>query len=658
MIAERSSNTVVAGVSPAQPARLPLQDLASQSLTEFQAKEMQRRQQLVLQLQHLTTRAKKPLSQNAAAKLLGESPVTMSRWRRAFENGGIDALKPKQADACGRSPKFELDENESNALRHCHLRKDSLPLAIEDFINEPECRPETRAKILAEMDRAARERKLPHWPMSIQRAAYVSDDTRAEFRGRKHAQQFEIVERRGLWWIDENGHELPIVGNTLFESDDQSANEPFRYADPETGAIQVGRQTLCTMNVYSAAWLAISPVGRERDAYRLEDIADHLRETVGAHGLPLIWRFERGPWENQVIDGLKLKDGTKWGSLENLFRVVHVFKSRSKGLIETSFDLLQSLCAHESLSIGRSRGEFERATKLFMAAGRGDHAAAAHFWEIGAAADGFAGAMERFNNRPKIRRAFGRQAVVPNDLQRSAEKRECPPNELWRFSPIKREATVRGGAIEVSVPHYPFPFRFRVNGLSDLYLEHGYGVLIAFHPGRPEEGCHVFNAERGVRNRDGLKFAEPMFVAPMAEDAPQLNLRPDEYEFVRRKNSNAAVRSEFRAIVATGARGPRTSTARDGYGNSKTLQAAGCGARANPDDRVFPVGGKQPGRVIPRDESPAPAKKSAVAAGVSPATTTARPTRPPLQDFDEEAELNRIARLENDAIARGDILVT
>jgi hypothetical protein len=606
-------------------------------MTEFQSTEKLRRLQLLAQFAELRSpsRTGGSMSGNKAARILGESHAVLSRWQRRLEEGGEDALAPEQATACGRKPKFELNQDEQNALRHCRLRKNSLPLAIEDFMNEPECRPDTREKIAAEMDAAAREERLPRWPMSIQRAGYVSDDIKAHFRGKKHAQEFEIIERRGLWFIDEDsGREVPITGNTLFESDDMSSNEPFRYRDPETGIVRVGRQMLATQNVYSAAFLGVSPVGRERDAYRLEDMADHVRETVLAHGLPLIWRFERGPWENSVIDGIKLGDGTHWGGLSALFQVRHVFKSRSKGLIETSFDLLQSLTAHESMSIGRSRGEFERATKLFLAAGRGDASAASHFWEIAEAADEIANAMVRFNERPKIRRAFGKQAVVPADLQSAAPKRECQASELWRFSPVKRMATVRGGAVEVSVDHYPFPFRFRVNGASDVYLERGYSVLIAFHPGRPEEGCHIFNAETGSRNRHGVKFGEFLFVAPFAEDAPQLNLRPDEYEFVARKNANAAVRSEFRAIVGAGVRGRRVSTAQDGYGSSKRIETS------------------PPTRSGARGD---PASSLEIDHESAAAAIHLRSQRRP-SDFDEEAELNRIARLESEAIERGDLV--
>ena len=128
---------------------------------------------------------------------------------------------------------------------------------------------------------------------------------------------------------------------------------------------------------------------------------------------------------------------------------------------------------------------------------------------------------------PKQRRAFGRNMVAPDDLHRQAEKRECPESEFWRFCPVKQQATVRRGNVELWVKYYPHKFCFRVNGNSELYLEHGYPVLIAFHPGHPERGCHVFNAERGARNREGWGFGKFLMLAGVrGGDAAIRSVRP------------------------------------------------------------------------------------------------------------------------------------
>ena len=453
---------------------------------------------------------------------------------------------------------------------------------------------------MAELDHAARRRRQPNWPLSLRQAGHVTVEEEALFRGPKHFGEVELVERRGNTWIDEEGSRHVLAPNSIWESDDMSLNEPFSYTDPETGRIRTGRQTLCTIDVFSAAWLGATPIGRDRDAYRMEDIADFMWHCVQAHGLPLLWRLERGCWENTFVDGVPIPGTTSetWGGLDGVMRIVHTFKSRGKGLIESSFNLLQDLTAHRSLTIGRSRGEFEAATKAFLRAGRGNEREASKFWEIGQAADELVNAMERFNLRPKTRRAFGRDTVVPADLYREAPMRRCPESEAWRFLPIKRMATVRQGCIECVVDHYPLPFRFRLNGCDGIYLEHGHSVFIAFHPGRPMEGCHVFNAERGTRNRDGMAMGQRIGLAVMAEDAPQINLRPEAREFSARKNANAAVRTEFREIAKAGGREPAVSRSevRDGWGQSAEIRRGGR-AVASDDATVTPRSGRGSNRI-------------------------------------------------------------
>jgi transposase-like protein len=566
------------------------------------------------------------LSLRKACKHHGFSLANISRWRRAYQEGGLDALRPK-TEACGRMEKFSLSAAEVAALRYAVLVRQSLPLAIEDFLRHPDCRPETRAALMEEKDRAARLRRPECWPMSLRRAARVSAEEEALFRGAKHAQELEGVTRRGDYWVDESGRRLEMRWNTIYVSDDFSSNEPFRYTPPG-GVETVGRQTLATMSVHAGAWLGCSPIGRERDAYRVEDIADHMGDVIAQHGLPLAWRLERGPWQNTFVDGIEV-DGPEgrvtWGGLSALFHIHRVFRSRGKGEIETGFDFLQSLMAHRSTSIGRVRGEHEAGTKLYLAAQRGDPRALAAFWDIGAYAADLAAAMREFNSRPKQRRAHGRTMVVPDELMRGAPSRPLNPNDAWRLCPVKKAATVRKGCIETVVPHYPLPFRFQVNGVEPgLYLEHGHAVLIAFHPARPERGCHVFNGDFGVRNRDGLRFGQPLLIAPMAADAPQINLRPDAGAHQARRQANASVRREFRGILSAGHvhhQAPRrVSSAHDGLGQRETVET---GTRT-PDS-------------------------------VQPVPVRARP--PTLDPRAEQAEIARLLKLEAEARARGDILV-
>lgn len=564
---------------------------AGRSETEWQLAEWQRRNGVVSALIALGTCDKDGnlivggTSMNAAARATGEPIANCCRYLQLFRSGGHEALKPGLST--GRPPKFALTRQEQSALRLENLKRGSLALAVEWFPKNPHCRPATAHAILQQLDAAAAEKKEVRWPVSIRRSAAVTDEERALFRGAKHTQNVEMVDRKGQFFIAEDGSRILMAPNILWESDDMSLNEPFRHTLPDTGAISLGRQTLCTIDVFSAHWLAGQPVARIRDAYRVEDIADHMLFTVLAHGLPMHWRLERGSWESEFVKGVEIEGrDERWGGLGALFRIHHTWKSRGKGTIESSFNLLQSLLAHASTHIGRVRSEFEEATKLMLKAHNGDTAAAAHFWDIEQAADGLAHAMSLFNNRPKKRRAFGKSPVVPADLFAAATKRELPASEAWRFCPVKRTATVRGGMVEVVVDHYPFPFRFAVNGAVDgLHLTQGHRVLIAFHPGRPEEGCHVFNAEgANDRNREGWRFGEPLLLAPLAADAPQFDLSPAEKTNQRRKRAAAAVRMEFRALTKAGTPIIRRAESRDGEGNRTET-----GSAVSPVNPVNPV---------------------------------------------------------------------
>ncbi|MCC6356936.1 MAG: hypothetical protein IT577_23870 [Verrucomicrobiae bacterium] len=522
-----------------------------------------------------------------AGRALGVGSAALARW--AEEHGERGAGHGPAGERRGRPSRFALSAEEADALRAHVLRRDSLVVALEDFLSDPACGPGTRALVVAEFEAAARERRKTRWPASLRRAAHVSDELRARFRGPRAAAEAGIGDRRGLTWIDESGVERALLPQVLWESDDMSVNEPYSFADPDTGAPRVARQMLATMDVYSAAWLGATPVGRGRDAYRAEDILDHMLACVDAHGLPVAWRLERGRWENNAIDGVLLPDGTRWGGLGEIVHIIRAWTSGQKGGIESGFHLLQRLTAHDSLSVGRERGEFEAANPVWRLASKGDESAAARFWNIARCADGVAAAMARFNARAKERRAFGRETVVPDDLYRGFSRVDLPADERWRFLPAKLAATVRAGHVETSIKSYPLAFRFRANGeIEGVHLDNGYPVLIAFHPGRPEEGCHLFNgaATTDSRNREAWPVGHRIGLIPLAPNAPQFAIAPMPREATaHRRRANAAVRTEFRAIVAGGRDARRHSVSRDSWGTraeSDTAPAPGGQADITP----------------------------------------------------------------------------
>jgi hypothetical protein len=516
----------------------------------------------------------------------------------------LHALAPRAG--AGAPMKFRLTENEALVLRACVLARGTqdapnFALAVEDFANHPACSAPIRELILAELERAARAQRLPHWPLSIRRAGMPTIQEAAWFRGPKHAQQFEQVDRRGDYWIDENEQRHPLLAHTIWEMDDASDNEPRRSTDPDTGQTILTRQALWTQDVYSAALLGVTQVARARDSYRIEDVADHVIQCVECWGWPKFMRLEMGDiWAGRFFHGFVpcepgtthvlpgWPDDVSWGGLENC-KIVNVHKSKNKGGIEGAFNLIQAMNAHASLSIGRARGEFEEATKALIR-GHRTHEIDHRFWSMDQSADALTAVAERFNLRPKTRRILGRTRVAPADILRAQRGLPLLPSERWSFLPVKRTATVRGGHVEVSVDHYPRPFRFKINGVDDhLHLDHGYTVLIAFHPGRPHEGCHVFNAEFGPRNRDGLKRAERLILAPHAEDVAQIDLS-QAGDFSTRAKANAAVRRAYRAI----GQAVKHDYAQDSQGREISVTEDAAGRTVTPHQRTRTVAADAP----------------------------------------------------------------
>lgn len=529
-----------------------------------------------------------------AIRGLGISRATANRWIAAYKSGGEAALEDKKPT--GRPPKLSLNRDEVHAVKFHRLRKESIDLALDEALRKGELRQSTADAILEIRDRFAAARRPVKWPSSLERALFLSPEDYTQFRGPKATGNVLPVGHRNMTWIDEDGTERPLLPGQLWESDDMSTNQPFRYTCPDTGEETAGRQGLYTLDVFSLKWLSASLCGRPRDAYRVEDIADHMLDTVAAYGLPLHWRLERGPWENIMIDGLALDSkraqkqygldrdrfaGKRFGALSEIITIIRAKDSRGKGSVEGSFNHLQSLLAHESTDIGRKRGEFEAAMKHYLRAQRGDARSLNKFWTIDECADATRTAMEKFSAKGKQRDAFGKDLVVPDELwEERPSPRELDPADAWRFFPVKDFATVRHSQITKTVKHWPRPFVFTVNGIDPgILLGTGHRVIAAFHPGRPELGCYLFNCDtrRPIRGGDGFSFGQFLLVAPHFEGVPQIDLRENREPNKDRKRATAAVRSNFAAIksslAAKGSPQIKTSTARDGHGLSVAIQS-------------------------------------------------------------------------------------
>lgn len=515
------------------------------------------------------------------ARAVGVPKSTLLRWVAEAAKAGEEGERGQSR--IGRPVAHEFTLEESNALKQLRLKKGSLSNAVEAFLAHEACRPESGHFLRRILERAAVAESAPSWPTCLRRAAHLSEEVEAQFRGDRTGAKYAPTISRGAYWIDAQGNEIELMPHDIWESDDMSANEPFRHVDPYTGETRIGRQILFTGDRFSAAMLGLTLIGRDRDAYRAEDILDHLLDLIDAFGMPRLWRIERGVWESTAIDGIALDDarakdlgyhGERWagrriGAIGDLFRVEHGYSSNFKGGIEGAFNHFQNLTAHESTHIGRTRGEFEGAARDLRRAQAGQTDAIERFWEAGEAASRYLEAVAQFNAQPKARTMFDGRHLVPNDLLRahSLPKRTLPEGERWRFHPVKRLAVVQRGMITVTIERRTFTWEAFC---EDIHLDHGHRVAVAFHPFHPERGCTIIEAEFGPRNREGRPIGMPLFVAMPIEERAQWDERP---EGERTGGVHPAqrwrgqVRREFRSIA-----GASKSHLADGRGKSATIE--------------------------------------------------------------------------------------
>lgn len=508
---------------------------------------------------------------------LGRVRVSRATFFRYEANVKAGTACVKDRAPGGRPRKFQLSEGEIHKLRSLVAIHDSVDFAVEKFVDCRECTHNTRVLLLDAMELAARRGTRPRWPESLHRAARLTQAEKAELRGEKHAGNVALAPRIGLFRRDENGVDHHIKAHSTWSFDDESINRPYLVpinvhpnfrdqVDPRYHW-KLARQFLKSMDIYSEAWLGVMAVGRRADQYRGEDIVRFMYEVVMAQGtLPDRVILERGRWEGTAIHGISVFNGHRevmWGGLDDLFTIDHKKDSRGKAWLETGLRLTQRATAFIGEDIGGKRGEFELANKHWAQIQR--QAAmleegkelpkvlrdplAVGFLTQEQAEEIEAQACFEVNCRAKVREAFGRRAVVPNDLlQNAITPRPLPESERWRFFPIKKEAAViKGGLIQVAVQGYD-SFQFVVNGVDPhLHLDNGYRVLIAFDPQRPDFGCYVANAETGSKNRNHFGFGELILMAPYQGPLP-LSDDSETHGPDYKRRARATVRSGFAQV--------------------------------------------------------------------------------------------------------------
>ena len=113
-----------------------------------------------------------------ACMLAGLGRANYYRWKA----DPADKPEPKKA---GRKAALELTEKEVNRLRFWRLKRTSIPLALAEFCNDPECRPEVGRWILGRWTAAVSRHCRPSWPLSVRRALYVTAAEEGALRGEK-----------------------------------------------------------------------------------------------------------------------------------------------------------------------------------------------------------------------------------------------------------------------------------------------------------------------------------------------------------------------------------------------------------------------------------------------------------------------------------------
>lgn len=559
------------------------------------------RRRIIDQLLPLRAQGK---SYEECAGLLGESAATLWRLEKAFKANGDAGLKTRHANA-GRKkiartgPDGVFTADDIAFVKRLTIKTESLPLALERLSDAGACSPEARALI-------DRYRLSGDYPPSFYSLFHVTAEEWALAKGEKTFDGKTHTARRGMWYLDADGKRVELFAGDMPEADDVSVDCPY-YVELPDGTFSVGRQVLCFRDLAKRKWIGAYAVARERDSYRGEDIARACRELVDAWGVFGQFRFERGSWESNAVEGIKVDDGRggeqRWGGITSVIPVRHVFRSRGKGGIEGSFRMLHKVLGLFGVRIGKKRGEYEAPTADMLAVNAGKkHPKDCGFIAWGDLLAVFEKAFTLMNTRPVYFQELGRK-VAPDDgwaqdmaARPGGKLPALDPNLAWHFLPVKSEvgaSIAQAGHVKVSVPGYPLPFFFRIGGPGLCYvgdgvgadgiernlpfIERGHRLIVAFDPQRAAEGAVIFNAERGPKNTQGFRPFQKLFLAPLAGEAPQFNLQPgasrDSEDLVAKRTRDSQVRSGFTSIGLYGQGARRVRQDHDGRGNVARVES-------------------------------------------------------------------------------------
>lgn len=527
-------------------------------------------------MQFISKSPKREAAKHAAARRAGLSKSRIEALYLAWLRDGDDALinssrLPKEKKPASDS--LDITPEEQYVLRRLTNQCGSIQYAVEALADLPGTRPELR-------DLINRHRARRNYPKALRRAARVTPEECDLARGPKRFNLNVSTQLRDNYWIDSAGDEHPFTGGDLFECDDMSLNQPYWYEWPYGGdelskmfGCRLGRQMLACIDTATARWVGFDLIGRVRDAYRAEDIVRFLGSICQLNGIPRHgFRLERGIWKSKAVRGVtKINDDKEKEVIASIADVVplhYVHSPKAKGVIEGSFDMLQTILALSGITIGRKRGEYEKATALMLKCAEGRlHPADAGFPHISEIAARVSEAMEKFNLRSKHGRII--QGVPMENYARDIEANPLaalPADQLHLFLPYREIRPIKERFIHCKVPHYKHTFSFSAEGLARL--GRGYRLLVCFDPANPHAGAHVFDAEKDGRLELTSVAGQSYGIIPFVREAPQLDYSKRKKDTGKREYSGA-VRTEFRNLGLQ--QGTNISRVSDGRGNSTQI---------------------------------------------------------------------------------------
>ena len=347
------------------------------------------------------------MTQNEAARHLGEDAPSLSRYLGKFKAGGYAALLP--GISTGRKSVREnlvaatgaamIEKIEQKVTAKALDMDGSDGAAWRTLARREDAPPALKAYFAKVEDSHASKHSIAR---SLRRQTRITPGMALAHRGRR------ALSLLGAW----TPRHCDILPGDIFSSDDTTAiwgcYIPVEKCEKyRTGYKMLQVQFLPVIDVASQAIISYALIARETGSYRASDVWRLIGFTHRTVGVPRLgWQKERGSWEAGLIDGVLVTVGE--GDLSHERRVgglrmlpsallpYHVDKMDGAGFPTlqtfTSFlpkskpieGVLHRLQKFEGTlwgSLGRDqmRKPFERAKKIYEACKRGTAKAPLHF---------------------------------------------------------------------------------------------------------------------------------------------------------------------------------------------------------------------------------------------------------------------------------------